>query len=187
MGVDLLLLTIRLSLITYTWSEWLRFRRPHAWRAVRSLWTSAAALCVIHSAIAFAVHHGFSQRAAYEHTAAQTARVTGLAWGGGLYVNYVFLVWWVADAVWWWAAPASYTARPRAITAVISGLALFMFFNATVVFGDGVDRVLGAAAAVLTITAAASRHRAIDGSGHRAIEIGSSRHRIQRSRDRAMR
>ena len=156
MGVDLSLLTVRLSLIAYACAEWLRFRRPDYWRAARVGWTSAAVLCVVHSAIAFAVYHGWSQRAAYDHTAAQTARVTGLAWGGGLYANYVFLALWMADAAWWWASPRSYAVRPRALTLSMSGLALFMFFNATVVFGGGVDRVLGVVATAVVVIAVAA-------------------------------
>jgi hypothetical protein len=121
----------------------------------------------VHSAIAFAVYHDWSQRAAYDHTAAQTARVTGVAWGGGLYATYVFLALWMADAAWWWVSPRSYAVRPRALTLLISGLALFMFFNATVVFGGGVDRVLGVVATAVVVIAATlppTRRRAPDTS-----------------------
>jgi len=71
----------------------------------------------------------------------------------GLYLNYVFTVVWVADAAWWLLSAASYARRPRWINATVHGFMAFMFFNATVVFGKGATRWLGAAvtAGLLTL------------------------------------
>ena len=109
----------------------------------RLLWTIGAALAVTHSAAAFAVFHGWSHRAAAAATARQTADVTGVSWGGGIFFNYAFLIVWGADAIWWWASPRGYEARPRAFDALVRGFLFFMFLNGAVVFADGWMRLLG--------------------------------------------
>src|SRR5687768_1005302 len=83
-----------------------------AWRG----WAAGALLCTVHIAMAMAGHHGWSQRHAVEDTAARTAAVYGVAWGGGVYVNYLFLATWIAEAVWWGRSPATYAARAPALT-----------------------------------------------------------------------
>jgi hypothetical protein len=108
---------------------------------------------VTHSVAAFAVFHGWSHRAAVAATARQTAAVTGLAWGGGIFFNYAFLVVWVADVLWWWISPPSYDDRPRALDGSVRSFLFFMFFNGAIVFADGGMRLLGVAAvAVVSIT-----------------------------------
>lgn len=67
----------------------------------------------------------------------QTAKLTGVPYGGGLYWNYVFTVIWVADAGWWGMNPDSYRVRPRWLDASVHSFLAFLFFNATVVFGNG--------------------------------------------------
>ena len=112
----------------------------------RLLWTAGALLALMHSAAAFAVFHGWSHRAAAAATARQTAAVTGLSWGGGVFFNYAFLVIWVADAIWWWVSPRGYERRPRAIDRFVRGFLFFMFVNGAIVFADGGMRLLGVAA-----------------------------------------
>ena len=41
----------------------------------------------------------------------KTAAVTGLNWGGGVFVNYAFLVLWAADVTWLVAAPRCLAQR----------------------------------------------------------------------------
>lgn len=137
--------TIALATIGYAAAEWLRFRRPAAWRAARAMWTAAAVLSIAHAAAAFQFRHDWSHRDAYNATAVQTAAVTGLDWGGGLYVNYAFLALWAADAAWWWRNPARYAARSSWCTTAFAAGFLFMFFNGAVVFAHGAMRWLGAA------------------------------------------
>lgn len=137
--------TIAAAIVCYAAAEWLRFRRPLAWRAARLAWTAGAALVVLHSAAAFHVRHAWSHQHALASTASQTAAVTGLDWGGGLYANYAFIAVWVADAAWWWRSPSGYAARPPAVTNVLAVWFLFMFANGGIVFARGPVRWLGAA------------------------------------------
>jgi hypothetical protein len=125
-----------------------------AWAAAeflhsRALWTVGAALALAHSAAAFAVFHDWSHDRAMIATAQQTAAVTGLDWGGGLFFNYAFLLVWVADVMWWWIAEGSHEARPRAIDLLIRGFLFFMFLNGAIVFADGFMRVIGIVAVAI--------------------------------------
>jgi hypothetical protein len=115
-------------------------------RLARLAWTVACLLYLIHVGCAFQFYHHWSHRAAYEQTARQTAEVLGVDWGGGLYFNYVFTVAWVGDVIWWWKGLAVYRNRPPWIQTTIHTFFAFMFFNATVIFGRGFVRWLGAAA-----------------------------------------
>jgi hypothetical protein len=90
--------------------------------------------------------HAWSHRAALIDTARQTAAMTGIDWGGGLWVNYAFLLIWIVDAAWWWAAPAGYRRRPRALRHSLLAFFIFMFVNGAIVFAHGAMRMLGAAA-----------------------------------------
>src|SRR5262245_61035199 len=105
-------------------------------RIARLAWTVACVALLAHIACAFQFVHGWSQEHAYRETARQTAAVFGLNWGGGLYVNYVFAACWIADVAWWWRGLDSYRRRPRILSAAWQGFLIFMFFNATVVFGS---------------------------------------------------
>jgi hypothetical protein len=122
-----------------------------AWAAAeclrsRVMWTMGALLATTHSAAAFGVFHGWSHRAAVVATAQQTAALTGVSWGGGIFFNYAFIAIWLADAIWWWLSPGTYRARSRTIDIVVRGFLFFMFFNGAIVFADGWMRVLGIAA-----------------------------------------
>jgi hypothetical protein len=145
--------TIMIATIGYAAAEWLRVRRPAAWRMSRLIWTIGALSIVVHSAAAFHYRYGWSHTHAIQATAQQTAAVTGLDWGGGLFVNYAFVAIWTTDAAWWWIGPASYAARPRALSAALAAVFLFMFVNGAVVFAHGAMRWIGAAS-VLVVCAA---------------------------------
>ncbi len=120
-------------------------RERHKWDSfARWAWTAACLGLIAHVACAFHFYHAWSQRAAYLETARQTNDVVGLNWGGGLYVNYVVLIAWVADVVWWWLAGLdSYRRRPWPLVAAWHGFLIFILFNATVVFKDGFVRWVG--------------------------------------------
>ncbi len=111
----------------------------------RARWASTAGCLalVAHTACALHFHHGWSQAAAYREVERQTAELTGRAFGGGLYFNYVFVGLWAADVIWWWRGLEAYRRRPRVITAAWHGIFVFMLFNATVVFKTGLVRWLG--------------------------------------------
>ena len=111
----------------------------------RALWTAACLMMLIHVTLAFHSFHHWSHRAAYEDTARQTAQLTGMQWGGGVYANYTLLLVWFADVIWWWRGLTAYGSRSKIITRFIQGFLAFMWFNATVVFGHGWTRWLGVA------------------------------------------
>ena len=105
----------------------------------------ACAIYVVHVFCAFGLMHDWSHAAAYRHTAARTAELVGLDWGGGLYLNHVFTAIWIGDALWWWLRPATYQARPLWARLVLRGFLALMMFQATVVFGSRPAQVLGGA------------------------------------------
>jgi hypothetical protein len=162
---DLLMrVTISMSVAAYAAAEYLWYRRRvEAFRLRRILWTGAAALCLLHSGLAFHVQHGWSHDAAVRQTAAQTAAVTGIDWGGGVFVNYAFLGLWAADVAWLWAAPASYLRRPPVVNGLVSAFFLFIIVNGAVVFAGGPARIVGIAATATVIRAWWSRRQPVNG------------------------
>ena len=68
---------------------------------------------LLHILIAMSHHHRWSHEAAVLETARQTAAVYGLAWGGGVYVNYLFVGVWLAELVWWRIDPAALSRPAR--------------------------------------------------------------------------
>jgi hypothetical protein len=75
--------------------------------------------------------------------ARQSAEVTGIAFGAGLFVNYAFAAFWLAEASWWWLAPRGFLARSARARWSSRAVFLFMFVNGTIVFGHGPVRVFG--------------------------------------------
>jgi len=124
--------------------------RRRSW--ARLSWTLGCGALWLHVAAAFHVYHHWSHAAAVEHTAAETAAVVGINWGGGIWFNYLLLAVWTIDAAWWWIAPASYEHRDKRITIAVHGFLAFMVFNAVVVFETGLLRIAGITA-VLLLTA----------------------------------
>lgn len=104
---------------------------------VRFLWALGWATMVFHVAVAFDIAHGWSHAAAYRHTE-ETAGV-----GEGIYVNYLVVLTWGADAAWLAIGPGSYARRPRWVGWTVHGFLAFVTFNATVVYGTGMARWLG--------------------------------------------
>ena len=138
------ILTIWTALLLYTAGEYGRTCRPaRAW--ARPIWLLGAACYLAHVAVAFGSHHGWSHAAAYAYTAAQTDASFGLAWGGGLWVNYAFSLLWVGEGLWWRLLPAVHARRAPAWTPFVRGAFLFMIVNGAVVFVSGPRRLLGLA------------------------------------------
>lgn len=130
------------------------FRR---WRA---MWSAACLLLIVHVLAAFHFEHGWSHSAALKHTAEQTARVTGIDWGGGLYFNYAFLVLWLVDAAMSWTVASTKPSRLRRITDLAC---IFMVFNATVMFGP---RWWVGPVIIVGLIAAQLRQRKLTGNAH---------------------
>jgi hypothetical protein len=143
--------TIWLAVFAWAATEILKSRgRPNTARVV---WTSGAALLAIHIALAFHYWHGWSHAAAYESTALQSAQLTGVASGWGIYLNYALLAVWIADAAWWWGAPRAYAGRSRALDRAVFAFFLFMMINGAVVFATTAMRYAGAVAVIAAIAA----------------------------------
>ena len=96
------------------------------------LWTAAGLIFVFHVGLAFHFLHHWSHDSAVRHTAERTYEAMGVAVGGGIYVNYVFLLWWLADLVFLWTAPGW---RTRTYRIALHAFVAFILINATVVFG----------------------------------------------------
>jgi hypothetical protein len=125
-------------------SSYLLSRGRRRWDTVaRTAWTIGCAGLFAHVLFAFHYYHGWSLTSAYRETARQTAELTGLEWGGGLYINSALLAGWIADVVWWSRGLKSYRARPWRVAAAWHAFLIFIIFNATVVFKTGPLRWMG--------------------------------------------
>ncbi len=101
----------------------------------RLAWTVAFVSLLAHVAFAFHFYHSWSHTEAYRDTARQTYEIFGWNWGGGLYINYVLLIGWLADIAWWWLGGIdSYRRRPWVLIAAWHGFLIFIIFNATAIF-----------------------------------------------------
>jgi hypothetical protein len=72
---------------------------------------------------AFEIHHDWSHAAAIQSTLERTESTTGFRTGAGLYVNYLFTLVWVSDAVYWWLAGVKrYRDRPAWMMLTLHGI-----------------------------------------------------------------
>jgi hypothetical protein len=168
------------SMIAILCTAWLSFlawasanglRALHSVAAARIVWILGSVTLLVHVLLAFHLVHGWDHEAAYADVARQTYDLTGIDWGGGLYINHAFTAFWLADALFWWLAPRRYESRPLALDGIIQLGFLFMFVNATVVFGR--SSVAPAAGAALCVVSAVSWCR-----------WASRRHEARRTNDR---
>jgi len=139
-----LYLTIWVALALFTAAESRRSlslpgTRPACW----AWWSfiSGLTLAIVHTVIAFGAVHHWTHADAEAATALQTEAVFGVAAGWGVYVNYVFLGVWLADAWWWRAAP--HHVRSPAVTWSLRAFYAIIIFNAAVVFAAGLRRIIG--------------------------------------------
>ena len=146
--------TIWISIAAYTVGcvVFAVMRRPNGARGARVAWTIGCAALVAHFISAFKFYHAWSHAHAYAETARQTAEVVRINWGGGLFINYAVASLWIADVAWWWFAGLdSYRRRPWLITVLWHGFLIFILFNATVVFKDGLVRWIGLFICVIVV------------------------------------
>jgi hypothetical protein len=144
-GDDLTRSTIRLALLYYgVAASLMLWLRPADWlaqsvpgRLARWCWTLAWLAYLIHLGMAFHHYHHWS----HADAAAHTRQVSGL--GEGIYVSHLFTLAWTADVVWWWRRPQTYARRPVWIGWMLHGFMLFVIFNATVVYEEGLIRWAG--------------------------------------------
>jgi hypothetical protein len=121
-----------------------------AWvRRERAFWLLGGVCLWVHAALAFHAVHGWSHAAAEAATASQVAAVTGWRSGGGLWVNYAFLIAWVWVA-WQW------NGLGRRLRLGWWAVVLFLGFQGAVVFAPPGSRWIGV---LWTVAAAASVRR----------------------------
>jgi len=133
-GESLMLWTVRCSVAFYgvALHDWM-FPSDSSKRRYSICWLLSWMLCVIHVLCAFHFRHEWNHEAAIQHTTEMTWQVTGINWGGGLYINYVFLVTWGFSAI---RAAANGSLQPgKTLDTFFHAFAAFMMFNATAVFG----------------------------------------------------
>ena len=119
--------------------------RP-AWRIV---WSVGCAVFIAHVAASFSVVHGWSHTDAWEHTQALTEKLTGVRSGAGLYLNYAFTLFWLADAIWWWIVGENrYRKRSRIVFGLLHLFFLFMIFNGAFLFAKSPARWFGLALSI---------------------------------------
>ena len=145
---------LRLSVDVTGW------RSPWANRAALWLWTTGYGSLLTHVICAFQFYHEWSHFAAYEHTARLTAVAVGIDWGGGLYLNYLFIGVWMADVTALWRVGDAYIERRR-VYWTVQAIVAFMIVNATIVFGPPFWKWVALAVAVglLLIRIVCRRHR----------------------------
>ena len=139
-----LYVTIWLALAAFVAGEFGK-RRPAVPRWAWRVSLAGALLCVVHIVIAFESRHHWSHDAAVQATARQTASVYGVAWGGGVYVNYVFVAVWLMELWQWRTRPAKYFARSSAALWGVRAFFFVIIINAAVVFAAPSHRAAGMA------------------------------------------
>ncbi len=147
--------------ILWACSEVVKLRNSVRAEPARTLYTAALAFAIVHVLVAFDLVYAWSQDAAIEATARQTAEVVGIRWGGGIFVNYLFLALWGADVWHWWVSPGPHEQRSTRLEGLRLVFFLFMFINGAIIFAGPVARLVGipAAAAVMTAWLLSARKR----------------------------
>ena len=142
--------TIWLALAAFVAGEAGRRRHPVArWAWPVSL--AGALLSIVHIVIAFGHHHHWSHASAIDETARQTASVYGVAWGGGVYVNYVFVGAWLAELWGRRTRPAAPFTRHPGIVWALRAFFFTIIFNAAVVFASPRMRPAGAVLSIVLV------------------------------------
>ena len=162
--------TVRLALVAYVLFLAHGLCRGRLDRAARAAWTIGCVAMLIHVACAFHFVHQWSHAEAYQITARRTAEVIGWSFGGGVYLNHLFLLVWTADVLWWWTRPAEYLARPHWIGICMQSFCVVMAVSGAIVFEPGPTRPVGVVVCVfLTVLAwralKRSRRLVVAGSG----------------------
>lgn len=114
------------------------------WKATRFVWLASALTFLVHALIAMGSAYGWSHRTAIDATAADTALLTGIESGAGLWLNYLFTLIWLSDATYWvGTGDESYRNRARWLQGLVHGFLGFMVVNGSIVFVSGPKRLFG--------------------------------------------
>jgi hypothetical protein len=146
--------TARLAIACYLMRLWMSAARSgdRPRRVECIFWTAGCALAWAHILFALSIAHEWNLAAAYRHTAQRTAEVTGLNWGGGLYVNFAVAGLWLIDVAVMWRIQGRDAAPSRMWSWGVHAVLAFVILNATLVFGPrGWWWVAGVFGAALTV------------------------------------
>jgi hypothetical protein len=133
--------------------------------AARWSWTIGCALLWVHVGLAMHVVYHWDHGLMVRETARQTAELTGIDWGGGVYINYAFMLLWAGDAAWWWfAGDERYRCRAVWVSMIVHAFLAFIAINAVIVFANGAVRWTGVATCTIVIALAARRGAAATAS-----------------------
>ena len=145
--------TVRVAIVCYLWRVWLDLgangvdQARSSRRTARWSWTIGCVFNILHVVCAFEFVHQWSHASAYRHTAEQTAALIGIHWGGGLYFNYAFTLFWLWDTIAWWLRGVDFPYIAHGYFWSVHAIFAFMLLNATVVFGPSGWRMTGIAVA----------------------------------------
>ena len=109
----------------------------------KSFWLVGSLLSLLHAIATMAFYHQFQHAAAYQDTAHQTEQAIGVAVGFGIWLNYLFVMAWLLDALWMNGFTNSYFARHRTFNWLIYGFLGFIAINGAIVFESGPVRWVG--------------------------------------------
>ncbi len=151
LGESLTVWTIRIAVGCYLARVTLDIVGRGRWRyhsVAAWIWGAGADFYCAHVICAFYFVHGWSHAAAYVYTAKETAALTGVEWGGGLYFNYAFTVLWIVDAADWLLRRYQQGRTAPVVFWTVHVIFAFMMFNATIVFGPPGWKIAGAVIAI---------------------------------------
>jgi hypothetical protein len=110
---------------------------------VVAAWFLGSILALGHSVGSLVTFHDGSQANALASTAEQTRELLGFSFGAGLYVNYVFVLVWMSDAIFRIVAPSRYERLPAYYYWIVNAFLFFIAFNGAIVFKSGLVRWIG--------------------------------------------
>ena len=158
--------TIRLALLFMFATFVLRLLEPHGVQqdgnveneysdsldnAAKHAWLLGSFFSLLHGIATMLLIHRGSHLAAVEDTAQQTEALLGVAVGGGIYFNYVFVTVWLIDALWWIASSSSYRSRSRWWNRLVYGYLVFIAINGAIIFESGIVRWVALTGAVVLL------------------------------------
>ena len=154
--IDWVVLTADASVIVYALARWLDYgrspdietepvslsspidsRNVGSTSAANLVYAVGAFIMAIHIVCSYGIAHEWSHQAALDHTANETLDVVGVAVPHGVYVNFLFLIVYVANGVWRFRLGASRMRRPQVVAIAIDCFLDAIVLMATVVFETG--------------------------------------------------
>ena len=117
----------------------------------KSVWLIGSLLSLLHGLATMAYYHQFRHALAYQDTAHQTEQAIGVAVGFGIWLNYLFIIVWLLDALWMNGFTKGYFARHRAFNWLIYGFLGFIAINGAIVFESGPVRWVGILAILVLV------------------------------------